>query len=108
LLENDMTTKHTLAWVNPVARVDGTVYDQALNAGYEIQLDATPAVSIPLAYGTTFDLSTLAAWPTLTVGIHTAGIAVVDTGGLVSGFGTATFSVFSTSPPLAPSAATIS
>lgn len=102
-----MAQAHTLEWTNPTTRADGSAYNQAQNAGYEIQLDGAASVSIPLAWGTSFDLSTLAAWPTLAVGNHTAGIAVVDTGGLVSGFASATFPVFSKSPPLAATAVSV-
>lgn len=91
----------TLRWVNPTQREDGTAYAQAENAGYEIQVDGTGAVSIPVAWATEFDLETLALWPTLKHGQHNAALAVVDKGGLKSAFSSAaTFPV--SVRPLAP------
>jgi hypothetical protein len=103
-----MAIKGLLSWVNPVTRADGTAYNQTQNAGYEIQFDGTPAVSIPLSYGTSFDMTTLAAYNALIPGTHTVGIAVVDTGGLVSSFATTSFPAFSKSLPLAPTSAAVS
>jgi hypothetical protein len=94
----------TLSWVNPTARADGSAYTQAQNAGYEIQFDGVGQVSVPVAWGTSFDLSTLAAFTALPVGTHQLGLAVVDTGGLVSSYTTISFPKFSGSPPLAPTA----
>lgn len=92
----------TLTWVNPTTREDGSAYDQSQNAGYEIQFDGQAAVSVPLAYGTSFDLELLDAYHALAAGTHQLGLAVVDTGGLVSSFSTVSFPVFSKSRPAAP------
>lgn len=99
-----MARAYPLTWVNPTAREDGTAYDQTQNAGYEIQLDGAGAVSVPLAWGTSIDLATVAPFQALPSGVHTLGLAVVDTGGLVSSFTTLSFPKFSASRPLAPAA----
>ncbi len=98
-----MAAGHTINWVNPVSRADGTAYTQAQNAGYTLAFDGNNTVSVPLAWGTSFDMSTTSAFEALTVGSHTVSIASVDTGGLQSAFSTVvTFSVLPKSPPLAP------
>lgn len=83
----------TLTWVNPTAREDGTTYDaKTENAGYTIQVDGTAAVSIPLAFGTSFDLTTLGLFVDLKQGNHTAALAAVDKAGGQSAFsGAVTF-----------------
>jgi hypothetical protein len=75
-----------LSWLNPTSRSDGTVYDALTEtAGYQISLDAVPAVDVPTGFATSFDLKTLAAYPSLQVGVpHTITLAIVDKGGLVS------------------------
>lgn len=91
-----------LNWTNPTTYTDGTPYAQTDNAGYTLQLDATPAVSIPLAWGTGFDLTTLASYKALKSGTHTVAIAVVSKAGFTSDFSApATFQV-----AVAPSPAT--
>lgn len=83
-----------LNWTNPTTYTDGTPYGQADNAGYTLQLDTTPAVSIPIGWGTGFDLTTLASYKALTSGPHTVAIAVVSKAGIASDFSTpATFQV---------------
>lgn len=91
-----------ISWVNPTTYTDGTIYSQTDNAGYTLQLDTTPAISIPLAWGTTFDLTTLTSYKALKRGAHTVSVAVVSKAGIQSDFGTpATFQV-----EVAPSAPT--
>lgn len=90
-----------LSWTNPTAYTDGSPYAQSDNAGYTIQIDGTGAVSIPLAFGTSFDLTTLAVFPTLKRGSHTVALAVVSKEGMQSAFSTAaSFPV--TVPPNSP------
>lgn len=74
-----------IKWANPTAREDGTPYGQNDNAGYEITIDGTPAVAIPTAWATEFELNTLDIVQGLKHGNHTAALAVVDKGGLKSG-----------------------
>lgn len=81
-----MANPRTLTWTNPTTRVDGTPYAQADNAGYEIQLDGEGAVSIPLAWGTSFDLTTLSAYQDLRSGNHTIALAAVSKEGLKSAY----------------------
>lgn len=73
-----------ISWTNPTTRVDGSPYGQADNAGYELGIDGTGAVSIPLAWGTQFDLTTLDAYRALNSGTHTLTLAVVSKGGVKS------------------------
>ncbi len=98
-----MALKGIISWVNPTTNTDGTAYDGATqNAGYTLQLDGVGQVSIPLAYGTSFDMNTLAAFKALKSGYHTAALQVVTKQGVASDFsGAVTFSVAAT--PLAPS-----
>lgn len=78
----------TLTWQNPASYTDGSAYAQADNAGYTIKIDSEPAVSIPLPWGTSFDLSTLAAYQALKRGSHTVALAAVSKEGLASDFST--------------------
>lgn len=97
-----MSSPHVLSWVNPTTYSDGvTPYPQADNAGYTIELDGAGAVSVPLAWGTTFDLSTLAAFQALSHGSHTVALAAVSvTGGQGAFSAPDTFSVVLA--PMAP------
>lgn len=91
-----------LTWQNPAAYTDGSAYGQADNAGYTLQIDGQGAVSIPVAWGTSFDLATLAAYQALKRGKHTASLAAVSKEGLASDFSTpVTFPV--AVAPMAPS-----
>lgn len=96
-----MANPHVLTWTNPTARVDGSAYTQAQNAGYQLAFDgAAAAVSIPLAWGTTFDMATLAAYQALTPGSHSVTLAVVDTNGEASApSGAVTFSLIAAPNP---------
>lgn len=78
------TNPHVFSWTNPTEYTDGSAYTQADNAGYQLILDGAPAVGIPLAWGTSFDASTLAAYQALKRGSHTAALQVVDTAGEAS------------------------
>jgi hypothetical protein len=86
---------------------DGTPFTgQTDTTGYQIAIDATPAVSIPIGYATTFDMSTLAVWPTLKTGQHSVQLAVVTKEGVTGLFGTATFPILGV--PVAPTALVVS
>lgn len=92
-----MGTKVT--WTNPTTYTDGSAYSQSDNAGYTVQIDGTGQISIPVAWATSVDLSTLAVYPTLTVGNHTVTVAVVSKDGVQSDFATpATFQVVPRKP----------
>ena len=81
----------TISWTNPTSREDGTPYDAATeNAGYELAL-ANPAggalvpfISIPLAFGTSFDVSSAAAYQALPSGQYEFALAVTSKEGLSS------------------------
>jgi hypothetical protein len=74
---------HTLNIQNPTTFTDGTAFaDTTDTAGYEISIDGAAAVSIPVGYVTSFDMSTLAVWPTLKTGPHTVTLAVVTKEGV--------------------------
>ena len=91
-----------LSWVNPTQYTDGVTYDaQNQNAGYELDVDSQPAVSIPLQFGTSFDLTTLASWSSLKSGPHTVALAVVTKGGVVGLFSNPATFPFE-APPMAP------
>jgi hypothetical protein len=82
-----MAANTVLTWVNPTEYTDNTVYDAAnTNIGYTLEIDNLPAVSIPLKYGTSFDISTLSLWSSLKIGTHNVALAVVTTGGEQSDF----------------------
>ena len=92
---------HILSWENPTQDTDGNAYGQADNAGYTIMLDDEPAISVPLAWGTQFDLDTLSAFNSLKSGQHTAALAVVSKGGVSSAYSSpVTFPVLPA--PMAP------
>jgi hypothetical protein len=93
---------HPMSWVNPTSNTDGSAYDAATeNAGYTVILDGQGAVSIPLAYGTTFELTQLAVFADLKSGNHTAALAVVNKKG-VSSAPSAAATFFVDSVPMAP------
>lgn len=71
----------TLSWTNPTTNADGTTMAQTDFAGYVLALDGAPAVSVPLQFGTSFDMSTLAAYTALKSGSHTVTLAVVNVAG---------------------------
>ena len=102
-----MAIKGIISWVNPVTNTDGTAYDAAnQNAGYTLQFDGVGAVSIPLVYGTSFDMNVLLAYTSLKSGSHTVELQSVTKGGVASAFSTpATFSVAAI--PLAPTAVAV-
>lgn len=78
-----MAQVHTLSWVNPTTNTDGSAFaDTTDTAGYEIAIDGAAAVSIPIGFATSFDMSTLAVWPTLKTGNHTATLAVATKEGV--------------------------
>lgn len=81
-------SKSTLTWQNPATYTDGSAYVQADNAGYTLKIDGDPSVSIPLAWGTSFDLATLAAYQALKRGTHSVSLAAVSKEGLASDFST--------------------
>lgn len=92
---------HTLTWENPTTNTDGTPYAPADNAGYELAIDGSGAVGIPLAYGTSFDLNSLTAFTSLKSGSHSIALRVVSKQGVASDFSSAaTFLV--TPTPMAP------
>lgn len=69
---------YTAKWVGPTENVDGTPFDQTQYAGYELELDGLPAISVPIAWDTDnnyeFDLRVLG----LTYGPHTLRLRVVN------------------------------
>lgn len=95
-----VNSPRVLSWTNPTTYTDGTPYAQTDNAGYVIQLDSTPSVGIPVAWGTSFDLSTLAGYSVLKKGSHTVSLAVVSKDGVQSAFSSpATFPIIGTPTP---------
>jgi hypothetical protein len=102
-----MANPKTLTWTNPTQYTDGSAYPQSDNVGYTIKFDGVGAVAIPLAYGTTFDLSSLAAYQALKRGSHTVALAAVSKAGIESAFSTpATFQI--EVAPVAPSNLSVS
>lgn len=91
----------TVTWKNPTTYIDGSAYGQADNAGYQLSFDAQPVVSVPLAWGTSFDLTSLAAYKALKKGAHTLTFQAVSKGGVASVPATAPFQI-----EIAPSAVT--
>lgn len=84
-----MANPHVLSWINPTLNTDGSAMAQPDFAGYELSLDGAPSVSVPLQFGVTFDMATLAAYQALKTGAHTATLAVVNTAGNVGAPSTA-------------------
>lgn len=99
-----MPQSHIMTWTNPTTDTDGNPYVQAQNAGYTIAIDGQPGVSVPLAYGTSFDIGSLAAVQALKSGQHQVSLALVTNqanGGVTGVFSApATFPIFPT--PTAP------
>lgn len=77
---------HPMTWSNPGTDTDGNAYGQADNAGYVVAIDGQPNVSIPLVYGTSFDLGTLASVQVLKAGAHSAQLALVSKAGVTGAF----------------------
>jgi hypothetical protein len=75
------TNPHTLSWSNPTTNTDGSALAQTDVAGYQLALDGAAAVSVPIGYATTFDMSTLAAYEALKSGSHTATLALTNVEG---------------------------
>lgn len=73
-----MTSPYMLTWVNPTTNTDGSALTQSDVAGYEIAIDGAAAVSVPLGYATSFDLTTLAGFSVLKSGSHTVTLAVTN------------------------------
>lgn len=96
----------TVSWANPTTYTDGSAYGQADNAGYTLQLDGVGAISVPLAWGTSFDISTLAAFAALKRGSHKVAVAAVSKEGAQSDFSApASFPVVF--PPMAPTSVAV-
>lgn len=101
-----MANPHVLTWTNPTTNTDGSAMPQSEFAGYQISFDGDAAVSIPLAFGTTFDMGSLAAYEALKSGAHTVSLAVVSNAGIVgAASNAASFSVAGT--PSAPTGLTV-
>jgi hypothetical protein len=90
-----MALKGILTWTNPTKYTDGTDYShESAGAGYELSLDgAAAAVSLPFAFGTTFDMNELEQYRALKGGSHTVGLRVVTKAGVASEYAVATFQV---------------
>lgn len=69
---------YTLTWTNPTLNTDGSILDTDDVAGYQIAIDDTPAVSVPLGYAASFDLTTLSGFSALKSGPHTVKLAVTN------------------------------
>lgn len=92
---------HVMTWTNPTTDTDGNPYGQNDNAGYTIAVDGTPGVSVPLAFGTSFDIGSLAGVQALKSGQHSVALALVSKQGVTGVFSNpATFPIFAT--PAAP------
>jgi hypothetical protein len=93
-----------VTWTNPTERVDNTPFDSTTEtAGYELALDSAPAISIPIGYATSYDLTQLSAYADLKTGTHSATLAITDKEGNTSApSAPATFRV--ALAPLAPTA----
>lgn len=72
-----------LTWTNPTTNTDGGAYDAATeNAGYNLAFDNTSAaVSVPVAFATSFDFGSLDAYKALKSGNHTIRLSVVNKAG---------------------------
>lgn len=90
---------HTLRWTNPDHNVDGSNYDAATqNSGYNVRFDNGPAVSLPLSFDTTFDLTRLAEFNALSAGTHSIQLQVVAQTGEVSQWSAAYLFTINTVP----------
>jgi hypothetical protein len=90
-----MVNQKILKWTNPTTRKGVTdAYGAQDNAGYAVSFDGGDLVSVPIKWGTEFDLSTLAQYKQLPAGEHTVVLHTVDTDGQVSDPGpAATFKI---------------
>jgi hypothetical protein len=88
-----------LFWTQPLTNVDGTVFDESQFAGYEIEVNGAPVVSVPVAWVTSGAYELPIASVTSTVGSYTARIRVVNRDGVASDFSnSATFDVLPKQP----------
>lgn len=95
-----MAQVHTLTWTNPTTYTDGTALPQSDFAGIQISIDGLPAVSVPVGYATSYDLTQLAVWPILKTGNHTAALAITTKEGVTGAASAAvTFPVFGVPSP---------
>lgn len=78
-------------WSNPTHDKDGTPYSEADHDGYMVSFDGGALVRLPLTWGTSFDLGTLAEAQMLKAGAHTATIATKSKKGVVGLAASATF-----------------
>ncbi len=85
--------KTKLSWTNPTQNTDGSAYNhQTQGAGYELAFDRGEAVvTLPFAFGTSFDMADLDAYIALKSGDHIVGLRVVSREGARSAYAEATF-----------------
>lgn len=88
-----MSQKIIASWSNPTHDRDGNAYGEADHAAYLLSLDGGAAFTLPLVWGTNFDLGTLPAVQALNSGTHSATIASLSKKGVVGVPSAATFSV---------------
>jgi len=75
----------TISWTNPTANTDGTPYDATTqNGGYTLLIDGAQQVSIPTAFATSFDITTLAEYKALALGPHSFQLEAVNQSGVAS------------------------
>lgn len=88
-----MSIRGIISWDNPTTNVDGTPYNHATQGvGYEFALNSEqPLLTLPFAFGNSFDMNTVEAYTNLGYGTHTVRLRVVSRNGGTSAWASATF-----------------
>lgn len=88
-----MTQKIIASWTNPTHDKDGNPYTEADHAVYLVTVDNGAPITLPLTWGTNYDLGTLAEVQALKSGQHTAVIVSKSKKGVAGVPAAATFLV---------------
>lgn len=97
----------TISWVGPTQYVDGTPYGQADHGGYELEINGSLAVAVPVAWqaDNTYELP-IAGLPGIRQGENSVRMRTVAANGQVSEYTpSVTFQFLSV--PQAPTALTV-
>lgn len=104
-----MANEHTVSWVNPAKRSDGSKYDTSQHAGYMITVKGQGTVlRIPVSgWQTKADLSINAGFAALKAGNYQLTVAAIDKQGAESE-PSAVSNITVSPPPSAPSGVSVS
>lgn len=88
-----MSVRGIISWDNPTTTVNGGPYNHATDGvGYELALNSEqPLLTLPFAFGNSFDMNAIEAYRNLDYGTHTVRLRVVSRNGGASAWASATF-----------------